>query len=725
MESMFAIIAKELGVKPGQVESAVTLLDEGNTVPFIARYRKEVTGELQDEQLRTIEERIKYLRNLEARRQEIINAITEQEKMTDELMASLMKAVKLQELEDLYLPYRPKKRTRAMIARERGLEPLADMILNDTVTSGNPLDIAREYISEDVPTSEDAIQGASDIVAEIVSDSADFRATLRKRMWKEGFIQAELVEDNEHKDQFLQYNEYAEPVRQMPSHRILAVNRGEKLGALKLALTVPDESYIQYMVRGITKNEQSIFSDVKASAVADAYKRLMFPALERDIRNELTESADEQAIKVFGVNLKNLLLQPPLAGHVIMGLDPGYRTGCKMAIIDAQGNVLDYGAYYLTNSEKLKQEAQKKLAEKIRKFNVTLLSIGNGTASYETEQFASKMIEEEKLDCHYIITNEAGASVYSASKLAIDELPDLDVTIRGAVSIARRVQDPLAESVKIDPKSIGVGQYQHDVNQKQLTHTLDQVVESVVNHVGVELNTASPAILQHIAGISGTVAKNIVAFRQENGGFTSRKQLLKVPRLGPAAFTQCAGFLRLNGAKNPLDNTSVHPESYELAERIIGELGFTLKDLQDKSQLEALQVKLPLVDVDKMAHKLDAGIPTVRDIIAALAKPGRDPREDLPAPLTRKHVVSLEDIKVGTVVKGTVHNVVDFGAFIDFGLKTNGLLHRSELCTAKQHPSDVLAVGDIIEAEIISVDVKRNRIGLSVKSLRNKDKKKA
>ena len=725
MESMFAIIAKELGVKPGQVESAVTLLDEGNTVPFIARYRKEVTGELQDEQLRTIEERIKYLRNLEARRQEIINAITEQEKMTDELMASLMKAVKLQELEDLYLPYRPKKRTRAMIARERGLEPLADMILNDTVTSGNPLDIAREYISEDVATPEDAIQGASDIVAEIVSDSADFRATLRKRMWKEGFIQAELVEDNEHKDQFLQYNEYAEPVRQMPSHRILAVNRGEKLGALKLALTVPDESYIQYMVRGITNNEQSIFSDVKASAVADAYKRLMFPALERDIRNELTESADEQAIKVFGVNLKNLLLQPPLAGHVIMGLDPGYRTGCKMAIIDAQGNVLDYGAYYLTNSEKLKQEAQKKLAEKIRKFKVTLLSIGNGTASYETEQFASKMIEEEKLDCHYIITNEAGASVYSASKLAIDELPDLDVTIRGAVSIARRVQDPLAESVKIDPKSIGVGQYQHDVNQKQLTHTLDQVVESVVNHVGVELNTASPAILQHIAGISGTVAKNIVAFRQENGGFTSRKQLLKVPRLGPAAFTQCAGFLRLNGAKNPLDNTSVHPESYELAERIIGELGFTLKDLQDKSQLEALQVKLPLVDVDKMAHKLDAGIPTVRDIIAALAKPGRDPREDLPAPLTRKHVVSLEDIKVGTVVKGTVHNVVDFGAFIDFGLKTNGLLHRSELCTAKQHPSDVLAVGDIIEAEIISVDVKRNRIGLSVKSLRNKDKKKA
>lgn len=725
METMFALIGKELGVKTSQVEAAVGLLDEGNTVPFIARYRKEVTGELQDEQLRTIEERIAYLRNLEKRREEIINAITEQEKMTDELMASLQKAMKLQELEDLYLPYRPKKRTRAMIARERGLEPLADMIINDTVTSGEPLVIAADYINDEVLTAEDAIQGASDIVAEIVSDSADFRAALRKRMWKEGFIQAELVKEEDEGQQFLQYKEYAEPVRQMPSHRILAVNRGEKLGVLKLALTVPDESYIQYMVRGLEKNSQSIFTDVKAAAVADAYKRLIFPALERDIRNELTETADEQAIKVFGVNLKNLLLQPPLAGHVIMGLDPGYRTGCKMAIIDAQGNVLDYGAYYLTNSDKLLKEAQKTLASKIRKFNVTLLSIGNGTASYETEQFASTMIEEEKLDCHYIITNEAGASVYSASKLAIDELPNLDVTIRGAVSIARRVQDPLAESVKIDPKSIGVGQYQHDVNQKQLTHTLDQVVESVVNHVGVELNTASPAILQHIAGISSTVAKNIVAFRQENGGFTSRKQLLKVPRLGPAAFTQCAGFLRLNGAENPLDNTSVHPESYELAERLIGELGFTLKALQDKSQLEALQVKLTLVDVDKMASKLDAGVPTVRDIVGALAKPGRDPREDLPAPLTRKHIVSLEDIKVGTIVKGTVHNVVDFGAFVDFGLKTNGLLHRSELCSSKQHPSDVLAVGDIIEAEIISVDVKRNRIGLSVKSLRNKEKKKA
>ena len=531
-ERMFAIIGSELNVKPKQVQAAVELLDEGNTVPFIARYRKEVTGELQDEQLRTIEERIKYLRNLETRRQEIIASITEQEKMTDELMKCLEAATKLQELEDLYLPYRPKKRTRAMIARERGLEPLAEMILNDTVISGDPLEIAKEYITEEVPTPEDAIQGASDIVAEIVSDSADFRAYLRKQMWNEGFIQ------------FLQYAEYAEPVRQMPSHRILAVNRGEKLGALKLALTVPGDTYIAYMLQKLEKNPKSIFAEYKAAAVADAYKRLIFPALESEIRNELTEKADEQAIKVFGVNLKNLLLQPPLTGHVIMGLDPGYRTGCKMAIIDQQGNVLDYGAYYLTNSEKLRKEAQKVLADKIRKFKVTLLSIGNGTASYETEQFASTLIEEETLDCHYIITNEAGASVYSASKLAIDELPDLDVTIRGAVSIARRVQDPLAESVKIDPKSIGVGQYQHDVNQKQLTHTLDQVVETGVKHVGVELNTASPAILQHVAGISSAVAKNIVSYRQENGVFKSRKELLKVPRLGPAAFTQCAGFLR-------------------------------------------------------------------------------------------------------------------------------------------------------------------------------------
>lgn len=722
MIDMFSIIAKELNVRPKQVEAAVELLDEGNTVPFIARYRKEVTGELHDEELRTIEERIQYLRNLEKRRQEIAASITEQEKMTDELQAALDKATKLQELEDLYLPYRPKKRTRAMIARERGLEPLALMILNDTETSGDPESIAVQYCNEDVPDAAAALQGAQDIVAEMVSDNADFRKALRKKMFNEGFIQTELAgEESEDNQVFLQYAEYAEPVKQMPSHRILAINRGEKVGALKVALTVPNEAYIDYMVDKLHQGP-SIFSDYKKAAVADAYKRLIFPALEREIRNELTEKADEQAIKIFGLNLKNLLLQTPLAGHVIMGLDPGYRTGCKMAIIDAQGNVLDYGAYYLTHSEKQRQDAQKKLAALIKKYKVTLLSIGNGTASYETEQFASKMIEEEKLDCHYIITNEAGASVYSASKLAIDELPDLDVTIRGAVSIARRVQDPLAESVKIDPKSIGVGQYQHDVNQKQLTSTLDQVVETVVNHVGVELNTASPAILQHVAGISTAVAKNIVAYRSEHGAFKSRKELLKVARLGPAAFTQCAGFLRIQGASNPLDNTQVHPESYDLAEKIIADLGFSLQDLSDKKGLERLQVKLPFVDAEQVAKKLDAGIPTVRDILDALAKPGRDPREDLPAPLTRKHVMSLEDVKVGTVVKGTVHNVVDFGAFIDFGLKTNGLLHRSEMLDGRRHPSEVISVGDIIETEIISVDPKRNRIGLSQKALKKRKK---
>lgn len=720
---MFTIIAKELQVTKKQVEAAIELMDAGNTVPFIARYRKEVTGELTDEQLRIIETRSTYLRNVETRRREIINSITEQGKMTDALLALIEKAVKLQELEDLYLPYKQKKRTRASIARERGLEPLAALMLDDSVTTGDPLILAKEYLSEAVLTEEEALQGASDIVAETISDRADFRAYLRKRMWQEGHIVSTLTKDETNQERFLQYADYTEPIHHIPSHRILAMNRGEKLGALKITITVPDDIYITYMIEQVTKNEQSIFFPYKRLAVEDAYKRLVFPALEREIRHDLTMNADEQAIKVFAVNLKNLLLQPPLSGHVIMGLDPGYRTGCKMAIIDTQGNVLDYGAYYVTHSERQRMEAQKKLAHLIKKYQVTLVSIGNGTASYETEQFVSTMIEEEQLDCHYIITNEAGASVYSASKLAQQEMPDLDVTIRGAVSLARRVQDPLAESVKIDPKSIGVGQYQHDVNQKQLSHTLDQVVETVVNHVGVELNTASPAILQHVAGISGTVANNIVAYRQEHGTFTSRKELLKVARLGPAAFTQCAGFLRIQSAPNALDATSVHPESYALAERIVDELGFTVEDLHDKEALQNLQIRLPLVDVEQMAHRLNAGVPTVRDILEALAKPGRDPREDLPAPLTRKHVMSLEEVQVGTIVTGTVHNVVDFGAFIDFGIKINGLLHRSEFCKRQQHPSDVLAVGDIVEAVIISVDVKRNRIGLSMRELEAAKKK--
>lgn len=730
LEKMSQYIAAELGVNAWQVKVAVELLDEGNTVPFIARYRKEKTGELKDEQLREIEERIKYLRNLEQRREEIVRSITEQEKMTPELATAIEGAMKLQELEDLYLPYRPKKRTRASIARERGLEPLAQLMLDDKTedTASTVESLTAPFITEDVPDAEAALQGAMDIVAEDVSDRADFRAYLRDAIWRQGKVKTvmtgdeETAETDEVRQLFLHYADYEEPIHQMPSHRILAINRGEKLGALKVSLTAPDETYIDYMVAALPETGVAALKEYKAIAVADAYKRLIFPAMEREIRKTLTENADEQAIKVFGTNLRNLLLQPPLAGHVIMGLDPGYRMGCKMAVIDAQGNVLDQGIYHLTSGERGKEAAKKDMAACIRKWKVTLLSIGNGTASYETEQFVSQLIEDEKLDCHYIITNEAGASVYSASKLAIEELPDLDVSIRGAVSIARRVQDPLAESVKIDPKSIGVGQYQHDVNQKQLSETLDQVVETVVNHVGVELNTASPAILEHVAGISAAVANNIVTYRKDNGAFNNRKELLKVKRLGPAAFTQCAGFLRIKDSQNPLDNTPVHPESYDLAETIIKNLGFTLVELNDKAKLADFHTKLALVNAEDVAKELDAGVPTVRDILEALTKPGRDPREDLPAPMTRKHIMSLEDVKVGTVVKGTVHNVVDFGAFVDFGLKVNGLLHRSEFCRRNEHPSDVLAVGDIIEAEIISVEPKRNRIGLSMKALRDKEK---
>lgn len=730
LEKMSQYIAAELGVNAWQVKVAVELLDEGNTVPFIARYRKEKTGELKDEQLREIEERIKYLRNLEQRREEIVRSITEQEKMTPELATAIEGAMKLQELEDLYLPYRPKKRTRASIARERGLEPLAQLMLDDKTedTASTVESLTASFITEDVPDAEAALQGAMDIVAEDVSDRADFRAYLRDAIWRQGKVKTvmtgdeETAETDEVRQLFLHYADYEEPIHQMPSHRILAINRGEKLGALKVSLTAPDETYIDYMVAALPETGVAALKEYKAIAVADAYKRLIFPAMEREIRKTLMENADEQAIKVFGTNLRNLLLQPPLAGHVIMGLDPGYRMGCKMAVIDAQGNVLDQGIYHLTSGERGKEAAKKDMAACIRKWKVTLLSIGNGTASYETEQFVSQLIEDEKLDCHYIITNEAGASVYSASKLAIEELPDLDVSIRGAVSIARRVQDPLAESVKIDPKSIGVGQYQHDVNQKQLSETLDQVVEIVVNHVGVELNTASPAILEHVAGISAAVANNIVTYRKDNGAFNNRKELLKVKRLGPAAFTQCAGFLRIKDSQNPLDNTPVHPESYDLAETIIKNLGFTLVELNDKAKLADFHTKLALVNAEDVAKELDAGVPTVRDILEALAKPGRDPREDLPAPMTRKHIMSLEDVKVGTVVKGTVHNVVDFGAFVDFGLKVNGLLHRSEFCRRNEHPSDVLAVGDIIEAEIISVEPKRNRIGLSMKALRDKEK---
>lgn len=713
MEKMFEKIALELGVKPHQIQEAVKLLDEGNTVPFIARYRKELTGELKDEQLRLVEERLKYLRNLEERRESILNAIAEQEKLTPELEQAIKAAEKLQELEDLYMPYKQKKKTLAGKAKDNGLQPLADLMLAQELTTGSVEDLAENYINENVATVAEAIDGAMAIITEDISERANIRAFIRQIIVDKGILQIDFVGDEKADEKFLTYKEYQEPVNMLPSHRILAINRGEKLGALKVNLIVPEQDIMAFIYAQITLGE-SIFKDYLIASAENAYKKYIMPAMERELRSNLTEKADEQAIKVFSTNLKNLLLQAPLMGHVIMGLDPGYRTGCKMAIIDQYGAVIDHGTYYLTHSEAQAKKAEAELANKIKQHGVTLISIGNGTASYETEQFVSNMIAQENLNCHYIITNEAGASVYSASKLALAELPDLDVTIRGAVSIARRVQDPMAESVKIDPKSIGVGQYQHDVNQKRLSESLDNVVEDVVNYVGVEINTASPAILEHISGISATVAKNITNYRQENGPFKNRQELLKVSRLGPSAFTQCAGFLRIKDSINALDNTPVHPESYLLAEAILAELGFDLADLADREKHLKVQTSLEKAKVEILAAKLQAGEPTVRDIIDALKKPGRDPREDLPAPMTRKHIMTLEELEIGSFVMGKVNNVVDFGAFLDIGLKTYGFLHRSKCCLYNEQPADVLAVGDVVEVEIISVEPERNRIGLAM-----------
>mgnify|MGYP003586926440 FL=1 len=712
-------IARELAIRPAQVEATMKLLDESNTVPFIARYRKEVTGELDEEKIRAIEERAAYLRNLVKRQEEVIASITDQGKLTPELAAAITATTKLQDLEDLYLPYRPKKRTRAMIAREKGLEPLADIIMGQELQHGDPLDVAATFINEEkeITTAAAALAGAMDIIAETVTERADIRAVMRKHLWVNAELATELAVPESEAKEVLTYKEYREPVKRMPSHRILAVNRGEDKELLKVTLVTHHEDNIN-RIAGTVIVKPSIFSETIRLAIADGYKRLLFPALEREIRNLLTENAEKQAIRVFGLNLRQLLLQPPLAGHTVLGLDPGYRTGCKMAVISPTGAVLETNTLYITMSEGQKQKAADVVLAAIKKHGITLVSIGNGTASYETEEFVAALINQHNLPLHYLITNEAGASVYSASKLAKDELPDLDVSIRGAVSIARRIQDPLAELVKIDPKSIGVGQYQHDVNQKELSNTLTTVVESAVNHVGVELNTASPALLQHVAGVNASIAKNIVSFREANGAFKNRKQLLKVPRLGPAAFTQCAGFLRLAASDNPLDNTPVHPESYPLAQSILEKMGFSLKDLNNKDQLKLIQTKALQADAARLAAELAAGEPTVRDILSALAKPGRDPREDLPAPMTRKNVVKLSDIKPGTVLKGTVHNVIDFGVFVDIGIKVNGLIHRSELSAKPfRHPLDIVSVGDILDVLVISVDEERGRIGLSLKQL--------
>lgn len=716
-QNITAYLANLLKLKTSQINAAIKLIDEGNTIPFIARYRKEATGDMKDEQLRDLNDKLIYVRNLIKRQNEIKNSIEEQGKMTPELSLAIDKVEKLQELEDIYLPYKQKKRTRAMIAKEKGLEPLAQFILKQEDSSEKLEDIALKYLNDEVTSSDEALAGASDIIAETISDSADIRAKLRQHLWQTSSLSITRDKEADSDEAFLMYKDYTEPIKHLPSHRILAINRGESKDILKVKLISNIDKDIAIITKFILK-QNSPYKEFLTNAIIDAYKRLIFPALEREIRNQLTETAQTQAIHVFASNLKQLLLQAPLAGYTVMGLDPGYRTGCKMAIVDATGQVLDHGVLYITMSDDAKAKSAQKLLDYIQKYKVNLISIGNGTASYETEEFVANLINEHKLPVHYLITNEAGASVYSASKLAVEELPEYDVTIRGAISIARRIQDPLAELVKIEPKAIGVGQYQHDVNQKELANTLDAVIEAAVNHVGVELNTASAALLKHIAGINATVAKNIIKYRDEHGIFASRKELLKVSRLGPTAYTQCAGFLRINGATCPLDNTPVHPESYPLAEQILAELGFSLEDLADKNKLDLLKAKIKLVDIDKLATKLNAGVFTVKDILDALTKPGRDPREDLPAPLTRQNIIKLEDIKVGTIMRGTVRNITDFGVFVDIGIKTAGLIHISELSNKHvKHPLDVVSVGDILNVLVISVDAKRNRIGLSLKQV--------
>ena len=716
-QNITAYLANLLKLKTSQINAAIKLIDEGNTIPFIARYRKEATSNMKDEQLRDLNDKLIYVRNLIKRQNEIKNSIEEQGKMTPELSLAIDKVEKLQELEDIYLPYKQKKRTRAMIAKEKGLEPLAQFILKQEDSSEKLEDIALKYLNDEVTSSDEALAGASDIIAETISDSADIRAKLRQHLWQTSSLSITRDKEADSDEAFLMYEDYTEPIKHLPSHRILAINRGESKDILKVKLISDIDKDIAIITKFILK-QNSPYKEFLTNAIIDAYKRLIFPALEREIRNQLTETAQTQAIHVFASNLKQLLLQAPLAGYTVMGLDPGYRTGCKMAIVDATGQVLDHGILYITMSDDAKAKSAQKLLDYIQKYKVNLISIGNGTASYETEEFVANLINEHKLPVHYLITNEAGASVYSASKLAVEELPEYDVTIRGAISIARRIQDPLAELVKIEPKAIGVGQYQHDVNQKELANTLDAVIEAAVNHVGVELNTASAALLKHIAGINATVAKNIIKYRDEHGIFASRKELLKVSRLGPTAYTQCAGFLRINGATCPLDNTPVHPESYPLAEQILAELGFSLEDLADKNKLDLLKSKIKLVDIDKLATKLNAGVFTVKDILDALTKPGRDPREDLPAPLTRQNIIKLEDIKVGTIMRGTVRNITDFGVFVDIGIKTAGLIHISELSNKHvKHPLDVVSVGDILNVLVISVDAKRNRIGLSLKQV--------
>ena len=707
-------LAQELEIKEGQAEAAVQLIDDGNTIPFISRYRKEMTGSLNDEILRKLYERLNYLRSLEEKKAQVLATIEEQGKLTEELRAQIEAAQTLVTVEDLYRPYRPKRRTRATIAKEKGLEPLAQLILLQK--TARPLEEeAQAYVSEEkgVSGAAEAVAGAQDIIAEQISDEANYRTRIRNMTMKEGMLTAS-AKDEKAQSVYETYYSYAEPLTKTAGHRILAINRGEKEKFLTVKIEAPEERILEYLERQVIKAENPNTTPALKAAVADSYRRLIAPAIEREIRSALTEKAEDGAISVFGKNLEQLLMQPPIAGQVVLGWDPAFRTGCKLAVVDATGKVLDTTVIYPTaptNEAKIKA-AKETLKTLIRKYGVTLISLGNGTASRESEQIIVELLKEIPEKVSYVITNEAGASVYSASKLATEEFPNFDVGQRSAASIARRVQDPLAELVKIDPKSIGVGQYQHDMNQKKLGEALDGVVEDSVNRVGVDLNTASVPLMEHISGISKTIAKNIVAYREENGRFTNRKELLKVSKLGPKAFEQCAGFMRISGGDNPLDATSIHPESYEAAGKLLKELGYS-SDWAAENGVKALYVK----DYKKMAQKVGIGEPTLRDIVQELCKPGRDPRDEMPKPVLRTDVLDMKDLKEGMILKGTVRNVIDFGAFVDIGVHQDGLIHVSQMSNKKfvKHPLEVVSVGDIVEVKVIGVDLQKKRISLSMK----------
>lgn len=709
------VLSQQFQIKEEYANNIISLLDDGNTIPFIARYRKEMHGSMDDQLIREFSEKLDYLRSLDKRREEIRTLIDGQEKLTDEISLALDKAETLSELEDIYRPYRPKRKTRASVAKEKGLEPLAEIILKQE-SKCDPVAVAEEYVDEEkgVANVEDALQGAMDIIAETVSDNAEIRKRIRNLANVNGVISSVAV-DAEKDSVYRQYYDYKEPVKKIADHRLLAVNRGEKEGFLKVSIEMDTERPLNSIAKVMITNPACACADIVKTACEDAYTRLIFPSIEREIRNDLTENACENSMKVFGVNLRQLLMQPPVKGKTVLGLDPGYRTGCKVAVVDGTGKVLDTAIIYPTHSEVKVKESKQKLLQLIKKHNVDIISIGNGTASKETEMFAADTIKEADHPVYYMVVSEAGASVYSASKLAAKELPQLDLTLRSAVSIARRLQDPLAELVKIEPKAIGVGQYQHDMPQKRLGETLDGVVEGCVNSVGADLNTASPALLSRISGLNSTVCNNIVAYREENGAFNSRAELKKVPKLGPKAFEQCAGFLRVPESKNPLDNTGVHPESYKSAKELLALLDYSDKEIKE-GKFTDLANRVAAKGTKSLADTLKIGLPTLDDIVKELSKPGRDPRDELPAPMLRSDILDIKDLKPDMVLKGTVRNVIDFGAFIDIGVHQDGLVHISQICDKYiKHPSEVLKVGDVVDVKIISVDPEKNRISLTMR----------